>query len=209
IGRQRLDQERRAVDEADGVGERDRHEGRRRAVLGVRTAGEGRRAHAGLKIRPAFADRLDHARRLHAGDIGELRLDGIRALPEARVGEVHADRVVLDHHAARTDLRLGNIGLGQHFGTTGLREDDRFHPCLLGARHTLSQNGGVPRRRNWAPDISYGISSSCGNSMASTRASYIRVPDWSVSGRYAFAVAAALAAGAIRGALTPLWGEDL
>jgi two-component system, sensor histidine kinase and response regulator len=45
--------------------------------------------------------------------------------------------------------------------------------------------------------------------MAITRTSYIRVPDWSVSGRYAFAVAAALAAGAVRGGLTPLWGEDL
>ena len=45
--------------------------------------------------------------------------------------------------------------------------------------------------------------------MATTRASYVRGPDWSVSGRYAFAVASALVASAIRGALTPLWGEDL
>src|SRR5580765_2478364 len=72
-------------------------------------------------------------------------------------------------------------------------------------RRTEGSGGGAIGR----PDISCGISSICGNSMTTTRASYIRVPDWSVSGRYAFAVAAALAAGAIRGALTPLWGEGL
>src|SRR5262245_31535639 len=39
--------------------------------------------------------------------------------------------------------------------------------------------------------------------------SYVRAPDWPVPVRYAIAVGAALAAAAIRGALTPLWGDDL
>jgi PAS domain S-box-containing protein len=42
-----------------------------------------------------------------------------------------------------------------------------------------------------------------------TRASYVRVPDWPAAARYAVAVAAALAAAALRGALSPIWGQDL
>ena len=42
-----------------------------------------------------------------------------------------------------------------------------------------------------------------------TRASYVRVPDWPARVRYAVAVMAALAAAALRGALSPLWGHDL
>ena len=41
------------------------------------------------------------------------------------------------------------------------------------------------------------------------RASYVRAPDWPTSARYAIAVAAALAAVAVRGALTALWGNDI
>jgi PAS domain S-box-containing protein len=42
-----------------------------------------------------------------------------------------------------------------------------------------------------------------------TRVSDVRVPDWPAPVRYAVAVAAALAAGALRGGLSALWGEDL
>jgi PAS domain S-box-containing protein len=42
-----------------------------------------------------------------------------------------------------------------------------------------------------------------------TRTSDVRVPDWPASVRYAIAVAAALAAGALRGAMSDLWGDDL
>ena len=40
-------------------------------------------------------------------------------------------------------------------------------------------------------------------------ASYVRAPDWPAPVRYAIAVAAALAAAALRGALSSLWGDDL
>jgi PAS domain S-box-containing protein len=41
------------------------------------------------------------------------------------------------------------------------------------------------------------------------RASYLQAPDWSVPVRYGVAVAAALAAGVLRGALSTFWGQDL
>jgi PAS domain S-box-containing protein len=40
-------------------------------------------------------------------------------------------------------------------------------------------------------------------------ANYVRAPDWAAPVRYAVAVTAALAAAALRGALSPVWGNDL
>jgi PAS domain S-box-containing protein len=42
-----------------------------------------------------------------------------------------------------------------------------------------------------------------------TERSYLRAPDWPAAVRYSIAVAAALAAAALRGALSPLWGNDI
>src|SRR5215470_4451205 len=42
-----------------------------------------------------------------------------------------------------------------------------------------------------------------------TVAGYVRAPDWPTPVRYAIAVGVALAAAAVRGALTALWGDDL
>src|SRR5437762_2644249 len=79
----------------------------------------------------ALADGLDHARRLHARRVGQLRLRHVGALAEAGVGEVHADRVRLNEHHARPHVRPGHLRERQHLGTSGLREDDRLHPGSL------------------------------------------------------------------------------
>ena len=124
---QDLDRERGAVGEAHGVRKRDDHPSRGEAVVRIRLAGEHGHPGTRLEIRHALAHRLDHARGLEPRRVREPGLHGVRALTEARVREVHTDRVVLDEYRPRPHIEPGHIGDRQHLRTTELPEDDGSH----------------------------------------------------------------------------------
>ena len=135
IGGQPLDQERGAVGEAHGVGERDRPERRRRqTVLRVRPAGEGGHAHAG----PEVSSRLRRPPRSRP----RLPVPGYRgawARPctcpaGSSVSAKFTPIAWILRAPCPAYLRLGNIGQGQHLGAAQFARRRSLSSVLLTVR---------------------------------------------------------------------------
>ena len=155
-----LDRVRRALIEADVVGNRDHLRGARHHVLGVGFRANRRDAHPDAEPVDAFADLLDDAGRLESRSIGQLRRLRVLALAEKRVGEVDADGAIANQHGAFRGLGRWRIDQLQNFGTAEFVELDLLHGKIssryfsaasMKCIRSLPQNIASPTKKVGAP----------------------------------------------------------